>query len=844
MRRRIGLEQIKEPRHESRGMHFLETLFQDVRYALRVLRKSPGFSAVAILTLTLGIGANSAVFGLARSALFHTLPFREPQRLVHVWTTDATGELHTPTPAEYLAVRKNSKAFEQVSGAGWSDFVYENGQSASETLNAFLVTPNWIPTLGIQPFLGRNFVDAEQVRGRDAVVILSFDCWRNRFHSDAHIAGKQITLNRRPATIIGVLPQSLGPYYQDVDVFAPLVLDSYVETGSVRSGIVRVQIVARLAAGATLEQARTEAEVVAQQSKRSSNSTDRSGHLVVEDFAEMFRHPGPTRQNAQRGMWMTAVAAALVLLVACANVASLLLARGVKRRREVALRAALGCSRPRMIRQLLTESTLLFACGAVLALIVVKWSNEIITTAAAGLVPGSYLQLDAPVFLATLGVAFLTALVFGMFPARRAARIEINDTLKEAASTAAAGLQSRRPRNFMVVFQIALGMMLLVGFGLLLRSLRNVETAPIGYDPRNVLTATLKLPPTLYTEPAARARLLREAIERARLSPAVESVGATQSLPMYGAESASFKIESALPGVTPFETELYFVTASPDYFSTLKVPLLAGRAFRDTDTFTSNPVAIVNETFAKQFFPRANPVGQHLALADAHTWTEIVGVVADFSQRNPEEDSRPLAYFPILQRLPGQWSMAMRLRTAADDASVARQLADSLRQIDPQLYWQFGSMRQQILESESLTLRRPVLVLSASFAVLALILALVGVFGVMSYSVSERTREIGIRVALGAVRGEIANLVLRETLAVTAAGLLLGAIGAYVIAQFLPTSGIGWSGSGIFLYRVSRTDPVTYLGAAFLLTTVAVAASWLPARRATRVDPLVALRHE
>jgi putative ABC transport system permease protein len=844
MRRRIGLEQIKEQSRKSRGTHLLETLLQDIRYAVRVLRKSPGFTAVAILTLALGIGANSAVFGLARSALFHTLPFREPQRLLHVWTTDATGELHTPSPTEYLAVQRNSKAFEQVTGAGWSDFVYENGQSVSETLSAFLVTPNWLPTLGVQPFLGRNFVDAEQVPGRDAVVILSFDCWRTRFHSDPHIAGKQITLNRRPFTIVGVLPQSLGPYYDEIEVFAPLVLDSYMETGSVRAGMVRVQIVARLAAGATFEQARTEMEVIAQQIKRPSNSADRSGHLVVEDFAEMFRHPEPTRQNAQRGMWMTAAAAALVLLIACANVASLLLARGVKRRREVALRAALGCSRPRMIRQLLTESTLLFACGAVLALIIVEWSGEIITAAAAGLVPGSYLQMDGPVFLATLVVSFLTALLFGLFPALHAARININDTLKDAASTTAAGLQSRRPRNFMVVFQIALGMMLLVGFGLLLHSLRNVETAPIGYDPRNVLTATLKLPPTRYAEPSARARLLREAIERTRLSRAVESVGATQSLPMYGAESASFKITPASPGVTPLETELYFVTASPDYFSTLKVPLLAGRAFRDTDTFASSRVTIVNETFAKQFFPAANPVGQHLALADAHAWTEIVGVVSDFSQRNPEEDSRPLVYFPISQTLPGQWSLTIRLRTSAEAGIAARQLADSLRQLDPQLYWQFGSMQQQIRDSESLTLRRPVLMLLASFASLALILALVGVFGVMSYSVSERTREIGIRVALGALSGEIANLVLQEALMVTAAGLALGTFGALVITQFLPTSGIGWSGSGIFLYRVSRTDPVTYAGAAILLATVAFAASWIPARRAMRVDPMIALRHE
>src|SRR6266852_5759640 len=240
----------------------LETTIHDIRYAIRMLRKSPGFTVVAIFTLALGIGANSAVFGLVDSSLLRALPFREPERLVHVWTTDAVGDLHTPSPSQYLAIQKNGKSFEQVTGAGWSDFFYENGQSTGESLSGFLITPNWLPTLGIEPFLGRNFVDGEQAPGRDAVVILSFGCWRTRFHSDPHIAGKQINLNRRPVTIVGVLPQSLGPYYEDIDVFAPLVLDSYIEYGNVRSGMIRVQVTARLAPGVTLDQVRSETEVI------------------------------------------------------------------------------------------------------------------------------------------------------------------------------------------------------------------------------------------------------------------------------------------------------------------------------------------------------------------------------------------------------------------------------------------------------------------------------------------------------------------------------------------------------------------------------------------------------
>jgi predicted permease len=839
-----GLEQTKEACRQARGTHLFETTVQDLRYALRMLRKSPGFTTVAILTLALGIGANTAIFGLVDSALLRALPFRQPERLVHVWTTDESGETHTPSPQEFLALQKNSTAFEQVTGAGWSDFFYGTDQSTWQNLSGFLVTPNWLPTLGIQPILGRNFFDEEQIAGHDAVVILSYDCWRNRFHRDPHIVGKQIAVNRRTVTIVGVLPQSLGPYYEEIDMFAPLVLDSYVKDGNLRAGIIRVQIAARLKPGVTLEQARSETEVLARQLRGPRAVTDQSGHLLVDDFAEMFRHPGPTIQNARRGLWMTAAAAGVVLLIACANVASLLLARGVKRQREVAVRAALGCSRARMIRQLLTESTLLFLCGAGLGVLVAQWGEEVITKAASGLVPGTYLRMDAAVLTVSLGISLLCALFFGMIPALQTTRADLNEHLKDAAPNAA-GLRSRRSRNLLVVFQIALGMVLLVDFGLLFRSLLHVESSSIGYDPTNVLTATLRLPPSRYTDPPARARLIRETLDRTRSMPGVKSAGATDSLPMDGAESAALRIQRPSQSTPPVEEEVYFVSVSPEYFSTLKVPLLAGRAFRDSDTRASSPVAIVNETFAKQYFPDANPVGYHIAMVGSPPiWQEIVGVVSDFRQRNPEEDLRPLAYFPLAQTLPGSWSMAIRVRSSADFRNAAQSLGNWLHPVDPQLYWQLGTMRQQIYNSESLTLRRPLITLLASFGGLALMLAIIGVFGVTSYSVTERTREIGIRVALGAARTGIVRLVLRETLLVTFAGVAVGTLGAFAMTRFFPTQGIGWSGSGVFLYGVSRSDALTYACAAALLAVVALAASWIPGQRATRVDPMVALRHE
>jgi len=388
-------------------------------------------------------------------------------------------------------------------------------------------------------------------------------------------------------------------------------------------------------------------------------------------------------------------------------------------------------------------------------------------------------------------------------------------------------------------------MTLLVGFGLLLRSYVHVESSSLGYDPSNVLTATGHVPSSFFVTPADNSRLMRAAEDRLLLMPGVESVGIADSLPMEGAQSSGLRIEVPVPNVAPVEDEVWFVSVSPDYFSTLRVPMFAGRAFQVSDGPAGAPVAIVNQTFAKHYFPGTNPIGHRLAFADSATiWREIIGIVSDFRQRNPEEELRPLAYFPVSQTQPRQWSVAIRVRSASEFRSAASNLTKSLQPIDSRINWELGSMQALIHDSESLTLRRPIIILLGSFGTLALVLVIVGVFSVTSYSVAERTREIGIRTALGATHTKIAKLIFRESLIAAALGLAVGSVCAFAVANFFPTEGIGWSGSGIFLYGVTRLDTVTYFSVAALLAGVVHVASWAPARRAMRVDPMEALRHE
>jgi putative ABC transport system permease protein len=839
-----GIEQVKENVRDVRAGAYLDAAAQDIRFALRLFRKSPIFTAVAILTLALGLGANAAIFSLVDSVFLRAMPFANLDRLVHIWTVNSDGDLHTPSPAQYEEVLNDAHSYVQVAGVGWTEFFFGENEPETQSAAGELVTSNWLSTLGVQPFLGRDFLSDEVSPGHDAVVLLSYRCWRTRFHADPKTIGLQIVLNRRLVTIIGVLPDSLEPYYDGTEIFAPLVLKSYTAQGPVRDGSIRVQIVARLKPDVSLAQARVETELMSQRVKDASQTGSVPSHLVIEGFADTLSHPGPTMQNAQHGLAMIAAAAGVVLLIACANVASLLLARGIKRQKEIAVRTAIGCSRARLIRQLLTESTLLFLAGGVLGLFFARWSEDILAAATAGVVSNAtYLHVDLRAALVSLVICLVSALLFGMIPALQATRLSPNESLKDGSSSVTSGVRQQRSRNFLVAFQIALGMVLLVTSGLLFRSFLHVEAAPIGYDPHNVVTATMQLPSSRYANPLDRLRVMQATLDRLRLMPSVASVGIADSLPMSGADRAHFLIQSSSQEA-PVEDEVSFLAVGDAYFSTLRVSLIAGREFRESDSEAAAPDVIVNQTFAKRYYQGTSPIGRFVAFAGVPTIKrEIVGVVSDFRQRNPEEDLRPIIYLPIVQTLPPGWSAAIRVRSSSEMAGVAQSIPDLLRPIDPSLDWEISTMQRQIHDSESLTLRRPIITLFAGFGALALILAIVGIFGVTSYSVAERTREIGIRVAMGAAHNEIARMVLREASTVAFTGIAIGAFAALALTRLLPTDSIGWSGSGIFLYNVSRLDVLTYASSAALLLSAALTASWLPASGATRIDPMQALRH-
>ncbi|HWP43421.1 MAG TPA: ABC transporter permease [Blastocatellia bacterium] len=802
----------------------MTTLWQDIRYGVRVLARRPGFTAVALLTLALGIGANTAIFSVINAVLLIPLPYKDPGRLVAVESINPEAGKGTGSgvsPADFWDWTEQSQTFESLamySGTGVSFYSEEQ----PESVPAARVSWSFFQTFGVEPVLGRAFAPEEGYSGGSNVIILSHRLWQRRFAGDPTVVGQTIRTDQGATTVIGVMPPQFKlPVY--AEAWVPLARD----TGEMKLRANRYFSAAgRIKEGVSIEAAQSEMAAIAGRLEAAYPKDNRNWSVKLTPWREHVIGSGRPALIVLMG------AVTFVLLIACANVANLLLARATSRRKEIAIRAALGASRGQLLQQGLVESLLLAIGGGAVGLLFAAWGVKAI----AGLLPERAwtfqalsnarddLSIDATVLLFTLGVSLVTGIIFGLIPGLQASRAASAEWLKEG-DRGARGLRHRRARNALVVAQVALALVLLAGAGLLMQSFARMRRVDFGYDPRGLLTMNLSLP---RQNPALFARQVRDKVAA---TPGVESVS-LMSFATLGGLRFPFNIDGR-PLPEGDQTASYSAI-SPDYFNTLKVGMLAGRKFTERDGPQSPSVAIINETLARQYFPGEDPIGKRIVIAylGQRQTREIVGVAGDIKQDEPNKPTMPEIFVPFEQQ---PWGAAwLLIRTASPDPlSMRNAVQRAIWSVSGALPVSKAETLEQLL-NEQIAEPRLYTALLGVFAAIALALAAVGVYGITSYSVAERTHEIGIRMAIGADRRDILGLVIRQGLALTLTGVAIG------VAAGLATTRIMSS----LLFQVGANDPLTFIIISALLTVVALAASYIPARRATKLDAITALRHE
>jgi macrolide transport system ATP-binding/permease protein len=814
----------------------MRTLWQDLRYAARMLRKSPGFTAIAVLSLALGIGANAAIFSLVNAVLLRPLPVREPERLVSVYPTTRDGAQAFSYPS-YVDFRDRNEVFEGLFVTRFAPMSLGR-EGANERVWGYMVSGNYFDVLGVRAAHGRALTpEDDRAPLAHPVAVLSHGSWRRRFGGDASVVGKEIRINGRPFRVVGVMPEGFSgtEIAYTPELWVPMMMQEWIEPGNAWLGRRQTQNIfatGRLKDGVTHAQAEASLNALARRLGEEFPETN-EGQTVTLTPPGLI-HP-LLRGPAVGFTWVLMGVVALVLLVACANMANLLLARGAERRREVAVRLALGASRARLVRQLLTESVLLSALGGACGLLLAFWMIDL----AVGLKPpidfplALDLTVDWRVFSFALAVSLLTGVVFGIIPALQATKPDLVPALKDA--TAQAGGRRSRLRGALVVAQIALSLVLLVAAGLVLRALRHVQTTSPGFDPENRLMMSVDLGLQGYDEARGR-EFYRQLAERVRALPGVRSVALTDNAPLsINYNSTDVHVEGQPPARGANVPTAMNSTVSPDYFETMGVPLVSGRAFGEGDREGAPRVLVVNETFARRFFPGADPSAEALGKrvgfsANGPRW-EIVGVARDGKYFSIGEAPRPFVYLPLLQDYASRATLVVR--ASANPEALIGPVREEARRLDPHLpVFEVKTLNEHM--RLSLFPARVAAALLGGFGLLALLLAAVGVYGVMSYAVARRAREFGIRLALGAQARDVLRLALRGGLLMTLAGVLVGFAAALAVTRLL---------AGV-LYGVSATDPLTFAAVALLLTGVALLACYVPARRATKVDPMVALRYE
>ncbi len=810
-----------------------DEMFQDIRYGIRMLWKNPGFTLVAVFTLALGIGANTAIFSVVDAILLRPLNYKDPDRLVLINHNYPKLDLKASVSAPgYAHYRDNAQSFEHVAAlTNWAVNLTDDGEP--ERLQGMAVTANFFPALGAEAARGRVFLTDEDQPGRDQVVIVSDNLWHRRFGGDPGLVGKAITLNGKSYQVVGIMPPSFQfgrEFGQAAELWAPIAFTPE-QLAPANLTNEYLAVLARLKPNVTFQQAQAELDSIATNLRSQyMPGLDSDGWgLSLQYLHELV--VGDIRP----ALLMLLAAVGFVLLIASANVANLLLARAASRQKEMAIRVALGAGRLRVFRQLLTESVLLALIGGGLGLLIAVWGVDLLTALNQTNIPRvEEIGLDARVLAFTLGISLLTGILFGVAPALHFSRGDLHGTLKEGGRSGSSDAR-RRVRSALVVAEMALALVLLTGAGLMIKSFLRLQQINPGFRPQNLLAMQLALPGYKYREPEQIAAFYQQALEQIKALPGVQSVGATSNLPLSGNESSgSFRIEGRIvpPDQQPPHGDRW--TATADYFQTMSIPLAKGRYFTERDVKDAPGVAIIDETLARKYWPNEDPLGKRITFeggSDNPRWREIVGIVGHVKSKGLVGQSRVQYYTPQAQR-PVR-GMYLVVRTANDPTSVTAAVRGVIRALDKDLpVYKVTTMDQ--LVADAMARQRFSMVLLGSFAAVALMLAAIGLYGVMAYMVTQRTHEIGIRMALGAQRGDVLRLVVGQGLILITVGVAIGLVAAFALTRLMAS----------LLFEVSATDPAVFFIIPTTLASVAVLACYIPARRAIRVDPMVALRYE
>ena len=854
---RGSLEVTKELVRSGGWEFFVETCWQDLRFGLRMLRKNPGFAAVAVLTLALGIGVNTAIFSALNATILRPLPYKNPEQLVMVWGVEPRGCCRHGgmvfSLPNFLDFKDQNRVFENMGAFAGTGFTLTSVENP-EKIHAGLVTADFFRVFGAQPMRGRTFLPDENQAGHDHVVVLGYEMWQRRFASDSKIVGQTIRLDTNQYEVVGVMPHdfdfSIPGYYGPMDLWVPIVL---TRDNSERKHNY-LNVIARLNPGVTVRQAQSEANIIVARLRREYSSTTEQSNAPPTTSAETNEHSGvmlgtklePLRDeifgDVRSPLLILFGAVGFVLLIACANVANLQLARASARQKEIALRTALGASRGRVARQLITESVLLAFVGGALSLLLVFWLIKLLTgLLPAGLPQGTSITIDANVLVYSLTLSLATGLLFGLAPIFQAFSRSPSESLKEGGKTTATGDGGLRLRGFLTASEIALSMVLLIGAGLLTRTFVGLLNVKPGFETENILTAKVTLPKYSYADSRQQADFYTWLLEAIATLPRVKAAGAVNDLPLgAGRDSDEFTIErrgakDASSSTGSCQDRLI----SPDYFRVMNIPLIKGRTFTRVDASSAPPVVIISQSFARRFFPNEDPLGQHITFGDpaaAAPWPTIVGVVGDVRDLALDADPDIEIYAPYQQNVlpynPLPY-MSLVVSTAGDPSSLTSAVLAEIHELDKNLPLPEAEPMTAVY-SASISARRFNMLLLSIFAGIATVLAGVGVYGVISYLVTRRTHEIGVRIALGAEPRNVLALIVGRGLLLAMFGVIIGLAGALAVTRVLAK----------MLFGVTATDLATFAGVSALLIGIVLMACYIPARRAMRVDPTIALRYE